>query len=113
MTPEELIKLLEERGDVVYVIDKGLIQFGKFAVALSAMFVLFEAAFFGFDVKKASDEAKQARFDTEKTLLSWRSGAKGATTCRFVRIYGRLKGLSFSGCFGKGQPIEFGECPNA
>jgi hypothetical protein len=64
-----LIKLLEERGDVVYVIGKGLIHFGKFAVALLAMFGLFWAAFFGFNVKKVSDEAKQVRFDTAKTLL--------------------------------------------
>src|SRR5258708_37198309 len=32
------------------------------------MFGLIGVVFFGVDIKKASDEAKQARFDTEKTL---------------------------------------------
>ncbi len=80
MTPEELIKLLEERGDVVYVIDKGLIRFGKFAFALLAMFGLIGAFFFGLDIKKASDEAKQARFDTEKTLLELKEAKSKLTS---------------------------------
>jgi hypothetical protein len=69
MAPDEFIKLLEERGDAVYIVDRGLIRFGKFALTLLAMFGIVGAFFFGLDVKKASDETKQARFDTEKTLL--------------------------------------------
>ena len=68
MTRDEFIKLLEERGDAVYIVDKGLIRFGKFSLTLLAMFGLIGVFFFGVDIKKASDEAKQARFDTEKTL---------------------------------------------
>jgi hypothetical protein len=67
MTNEEFIKLLEERGDTVYIVDRGLMRFGKFALALLAIFGL-GVFFFGLDIKKAADEAKQARFDTEKTL---------------------------------------------
>src|ERR1700733_11156109 len=68
MTHDEFIKLLEKRGDAVYIVDKGLVRFGKFSLTLLAMFGLIGAFFFGLDIKKASDEAKQARFDTEKTL---------------------------------------------
>jgi preprotein translocase subunit SecE len=68
MTPDEFIKQLEERGDAIYILDRGLVRFGKFAVAILAMFILVGAFFFGLDIKKASEEAKDARFETEKTL---------------------------------------------
>jgi hypothetical protein len=68
MTNEEFIKLLEERGDTVYIVDRGLMRFAKFAVTLLAMFGIVGVFFFGWDIKKAADEAKQARFDTERTL---------------------------------------------
>src|SRR5262249_54065721 len=45
------------------------ITFGKFALTLLAMFGVVGVFFFGLDFKKASDEAKQARFETQKTLL--------------------------------------------
>jgi hypothetical protein len=69
MTREEFINLLEKRGDAVYIVDNGLITFGKFALTLLAMFGLVGVFFFGWDFKKASEEAKQARFETQKTLL--------------------------------------------
>jgi hypothetical protein len=68
MTNEEFLRLLEERGDTVYIVDRGLVRFGKFALTLLAMFGLVGVFLFGWDMKKAAEEAKQARFDTEKTL---------------------------------------------
>jgi hypothetical protein len=68
MTNEELIKLLEERGDKVYIIDRGLMRFGKFVIALFGLFVITGVFFFGFDLKKAAEEATQARLETEKTM---------------------------------------------
>jgi hypothetical protein len=46
MTRDEFIKLLEERGDAVYIVDKGLIRFGKFSLTLLAMFGLIGVFFF-------------------------------------------------------------------
>jgi hypothetical protein len=68
MTNEEFVKLLEERGDKVYIVDRGLMRFGKFVAASLGLFVVVGLFFFGFDLKNAADEASQARRDTEKTL---------------------------------------------
>ena len=68
MTNEELIKTLEERGDTVYILDRGLIRFGKFAVSLLALFTIVGVSLFGWDINKAAEEAAKARSETDKTL---------------------------------------------
>jgi hypothetical protein len=68
MTNEELIKTLEEHGDTVYILDRGLIRFGKFAVSLLAIFAIVGVSLFGWDINKAAEEAAKARSETDKTL---------------------------------------------
>jgi hypothetical protein len=68
MTRDEFVKLLEERGEVVWIVDRGLIRFAKFAATILAIFASIGVFFFGLDINKASYEAKEARFETEKTL---------------------------------------------
>jgi hypothetical protein len=69
MTHEEFVKLLEERGDSVYIADRGLIRFAKFAIAVLGVFTVIVFSAVGWDIKKAADEAKEARFQTKETLL--------------------------------------------
>lgn len=45
---------------VVYILDKSLIRFGKFAGAILAIFVAIGVALWGVDIKKAADEAQVA-----------------------------------------------------
>jgi hypothetical protein len=61
--------LLQERGEIVFIVDRGLLRFGKFALAILAMFAVVGVFFFGLDIKKAAEEAKEARFEAEKTRL--------------------------------------------
>jgi hypothetical protein len=82
MTREEFIKLLEAHGDAVYIVDHGLITFGKFALTLLAIFGVVGVFFFGWDIKKASDDAKQARFETQKTLLELTSAKEQLSQTR-------------------------------
>jgi hypothetical protein len=45
-------------GPVVYVVDKGLIQFGKFVAAALAIFITAGATIWGFNIKEASDQVR-------------------------------------------------------
>ncbi len=69
MTHDEFVKLLEERGDAVYILDRGLVRFIKFASAIFAVFGIVGFFFFGIDLKKASDEIKDARLETKKSSV--------------------------------------------
>ena len=48
-------------GNVMVFVDQGLIRFGKFAAALLGAFLIVGAALFGFDAKKAHDQAFEAQ----------------------------------------------------
>jgi hypothetical protein len=61
-------------NEVVYVLDQGLIRFGKFVVAVLAVFVACGIFFYGFDlkqtgeeVKKSADGVRQSAGNAEKT----------------------------------------------
>jgi hypothetical protein len=69
MNYDDFVKLLQERGEVVYIVDRGLIRFGKFAITFLSMLGILGALFFGFDVKRAAEEAKSTRLESEKTRL--------------------------------------------
>jgi len=80
LTKEELVKLLQDRGDTVYIADRDLVRFAKFAVTLLAFFTVASAFFFGFDMKKASEEARKA---ADSAKLS-QSATKGSHASKFV-----------------------------
>lgn len=59
-----------EAGDAaVYILDKGLIRFGKFVGTVLAIFVLVGVYLFGFDIKDASEKTAQAKIDVQQALL--------------------------------------------
>lgn len=56
-TPPETVVV--RPGQVVYVLDQGLLAFGKFVAALFALFVAAGVFFYGFDLKRTGDELTQ------------------------------------------------------
>jgi hypothetical protein len=61
--PESATKLTTstpEPNQVVYVVDRDLIRFGKFAAALLAVFLTIGAAFYSFNAKEAADRVQDA-----------------------------------------------------
>ena len=69
VSSDQVIQLLKERGDVTYIVDRGLIQFAKFAVAALALFGMLGVFLFGWDIKKASEEARKASDEAKETHL--------------------------------------------
>ena len=67
LTKDELVKLLQDRGDTVYIADRDLVRFAKFAVALIAFFAVLGTFFFGFDIKKGAEDAKKAAEEARKS----------------------------------------------
>ena len=52
-------------GDVILVLDRGLIQFGKFALALLGMFLVVGAFVFGFDLENLVSEMGERRAEMD------------------------------------------------
>lgn len=48
-------------GDVILVVDRGLVLFGKFSLALLGLFLVFGAFVFGFDLRDLVDEMRDRR----------------------------------------------------
>ena len=46
-------------AQVTYIVDQGLIRFGKFAIGILALFVAFGAALYGFDIQKGVDRVRE------------------------------------------------------
>jgi hypothetical protein len=44
---------------VTYIVDRGLIRFGKFTIGILALFVTFGAALYGFDIQKGVDRVRE------------------------------------------------------
>lgn len=55
-----------EAGKVVYVIDEGILRFGKFAAAVLGLFVLVGTYVFGIEVKDTVKQMGEARHELEK-----------------------------------------------
>ncbi len=53
-------------GQAVYVVDQGLIRFGKFAGAVLALFVTLGLFLYGFNLKEVSKEVREIAEDTQK-----------------------------------------------
>jgi hypothetical protein len=66
-TPLELPSGAENA--TVYVLDKGLIRFGKFVVGVLAIFALIGVYLFGYDIKEASKKTTEAEIQVEKALI--------------------------------------------
>ncbi len=56
-----------EKDEVTYVIDRGLLRFGKFAGAVLAIFLAVGAFFYGFDLKQAATEIRGTQEETERS----------------------------------------------
>lgn len=65
--PAEPAKVQETPGKVTYIVDEGLVTFAKFASATLAIFVVVGAFLYGFDLKQAAKEIKEAHDDAQKT----------------------------------------------
>lgn len=52
---------------VVYVLDKGLLRFAKFVLAVLAIFITVGAVFYGWDIKRNDEEIHQIRNEVEQT----------------------------------------------
>jgi kumamolisin len=46
-------------NQVVYILDRGLVRFAKFALAILALFVTVGAALYGFDIQKGVDKVRE------------------------------------------------------
>jgi hypothetical protein len=51
---------------VTYVLDRGLVRFGKFAGSLLAIFILIGAVLYGNDLKKATDQLQNVQAESKK-----------------------------------------------
>jgi subtilase family serine protease len=59
-----------EARQVVYIVDEGLVQFGKFVVAAVAIIAAIGAFLFGIDIKKADEDVHKIRDDVEVTATA-------------------------------------------
>ncbi|QPJ60732.1 MAG: hypothetical protein G3M70_02040 [Candidatus Nitronauta litoralis] len=53
----------DDDRNVTYIVDRGLLRFGKFAAAVLAIFILVGAFFFGIDIKQTVKELKESKTD--------------------------------------------------
>jgi subtilisin family serine protease len=56
----------EEVGQVIYVVDKGLVRFAKFALSILAIFALVGAFLYGFKIEQAAEKVNKAKEETAK-----------------------------------------------
>jgi serralysin len=59
----------EKHDSTVYVVDNGLIRFGKFIGAVLAIFILIGVYLFGFDIKETGKNVSEAALQVQKVLL--------------------------------------------
>ena len=57
-----------ESRQVVYVVDQGLVQFGKFVVAIVAIIAAIGALLYGIDIKKADEDVHKIRDDAQAVV---------------------------------------------
>jgi hypothetical protein len=61
--------LLQERGDTIYIADRDLVRFAKFALSVLAVLVVVGLFFWGVDIKKFADQASKSALDASKAQL--------------------------------------------
>lgn len=59
---------LPESTQIVYVLDQGLVRFGKFVIAIVALIAAIGAFFYGFDIKKADEDVRKYRDEAQATV---------------------------------------------
>jgi serralysin len=67
-------------GNTVYVVDKGLIRFGKFISAALGFFLIVGAYLYGWDMKEALKKTSDAEIEVKRTLLSIEQQKSGLDT---------------------------------
>jgi hypothetical protein len=77
-------------GDGVYILDRGLIRFGKFVAAVLGIFILVGLYLFGFDIKEASEKASEAKIEVQQALLEIER-QKSALDTTIVEINERVR----------------------
>jgi len=55
--------------NAIYVLDKGLVKFAKFAGGVLAIFVVMGIYLFGLDIKEASETTSKAKLDVQEAVL--------------------------------------------
>lgn len=77
LVPEQSPGPAAEKNEVVYVLDRGLIRFGKFAGAVLAIFIVFGVYVFGFDLNELVDRMEATK-DQIRTLTEEMDDAKAS-----------------------------------
>lgn len=60
----------ESNGNVTYVLDKGIVRFGKFVAAIFGIFLLVGVYVYGLDFKDAAKKTSEAEIEVKRGLLS-------------------------------------------
>ena len=67
---------------IVYVLDRSIVKFTKFALAILAIFLIVGAFFYGFDIKQASDEVELAADEVQHALTETKEARKSVVVER-------------------------------
>jgi len=60
----------ENDGNVTYVLDKGIVRFGKFVAAIFGIFLIVGVYVYGLDIKDAVKKTSEAEIEVKRGLLS-------------------------------------------
>jgi hypothetical protein len=86
--------------DTVYILDKGLIRFGKFVAAALGLFLIMGAYFFGIDLKDALKQASEAVKETSTAEIQVENGLlsaekqKAALDAKIVEINNSIEQMT-------------------
>jgi hypothetical protein len=58
----------DEDGNVVYILDRGLVRFGKFIIAVLGAFLIVGVYVYGLDLKDAVERTSKAELDVQRAL---------------------------------------------
>lgn len=94
-SPDAAMSTAKSDGTVTYIVDKGIVEFGKFAAGILALFVVLGVYIFGIDIKQTSKELENSR---REMLRSREDLAKTSTEALSVinRSTGDVKRLAAS-----------------
>jgi hypothetical protein len=75
----------KDRGDTVtYVLDRGLIRYAKFAGTTLALFLTVGAFFYGFDIKQAAKEVREAQQEAGTVLKEIRESEQSVAKSKIA-----------------------------
>lgn len=67
-SPETAAPQKPESAQIVYVLDQGLVRFGKFVIAIVALIAAIGAFLYGFDIKRADEDVRKYRDEAQDTV---------------------------------------------